>query len=577
MLPLFGKDLKTMENAFSCKWELSFEQGVTFEEARLYSLPGKELKSAQELVLVDDMADIGKLVPGGHIPAQSTAVVRGTFESDTDGEMIITAGADWWFHGFINGVPFGDTEASGNAAHPISALDQIYLVKFQKGTNIITFHLRAGVNWHFGVTLLPMPQKLPRNFRVINSIAAVMLEKDFHLEHDPLVFNVSADKANVAVEFSIPALCGIRITPADGGKSVTKWSKVCGLREYRQIHHFAFDGLNAGTSYNYEILNQNEKLGVEKVIYSGKFTTFPAKADAHRFTVFSDTQLATAAKTRALEEFIANTPVKKADFIVALGDMASGFGNFSEAYFTGVIDVLRANGVLQPLEMVRGNHELWGAEAQLYSAFFGLPYGAFTFGDTFYIRLDSGEDQPPVLSPDGRTQKSDLAEYYAEQAAWLEKVVATPECRNAKRRIVLAHATPFEFHGIYTAGNIQKMVGKLFYGENPVCKIDLWIAGHIHYPMYFDPVGGKIYGLHPKKELLVPTENDLKNIHFPVYVNDGPHGGGSELSVLDIDCRIGDIVVRCLLRDGKTVDEVVIAPGKAVEVKQSEFDLLWSK
>ena len=549
--------------------------GATFEDARLYSLPGKELKSAMPLDLVDGMTDLGKLTK--HVPGKSVAIIRGVFNAPEDGEVIIGCGADWWLHGFINGEPFGDTEENGNASYPIGRLDQLYTGKVHKGTNIITFHLRAGNNWHFGVTLLPIQPDAPRNYRVMNRINAFILEKDFRLAHEPLVFDLSTDEANVCVEFSQPALCGITYTPANGGKSVSQWSKVYGQRDYRQIHHFQLTGLTAGTTYNYEIVRLNERAGTEKAVFSGQFTTFPADASSHRFAVFSDTQTPTNIKRQGFEDFIANTPLKEADFIVSLGDMASGFGNFSDAYFTDFIDILKARKITQPLAMVRGNHELWGEESLLYTRFFGRPYGAFTYGDTFYIRLDSGEDQPRKLAPGNRTLKSDFKEFLAEEAAWLEKVIATPECRNAKRRIVLAHATPFELHEKHMANSLEKMVGKLFYGENPPCKIDLWIAGHIHYPMRFDPVAGKVYGdISPKKSFAL-TEKDRQKIRFPVYTNDGPRGGGAEISMLDVTCMENGILIRYILPNGKIVDEVMIRPGREIEVKYSEFKLLWSK
>ena len=549
--------------------------GATVEDARLYSLPGKELKSAMPLSFVDGMVDLGRLTR--HEPAKSIAVVRGVFEAEDEGDMIIGCGADWWLHGFINGKPFGDTAATGNGSHPIGRLDQLYMARVQKGTNIITFYLRAGNNWHFGVTLLPLQPEFPRNYRIMNRINAFILNGEFRLVRAPLLFDVSTDEANVCVEFSLPAVCGITYTPANGGKSVTRWNKIYGQRDYRQIHHFQLTGLTAGTTYNYEILRQDETAGTETAIFTGQFTTFPANAAEHRFAVFSDTQTPTNIKRQGFEDFIANTPLKEADFIVSLGDMASGFGNFSDAYFTDFIDILKARKITAPLAMVRGNHELWGAESLLYSRFFGRPYGAFTYGDTFYIRLDSGEDQPRKLAPRNVTQKSDFQEYFAEEAAWLEKVIATPECRNAKRRIVLAHATPFELHEKHMANSLEKMLGKLFYGENPLCKIDLWIAGHIHYPMRFDPVAGKVYGdISPKKSFAL-TEKDRQQIRFPVYTNDGPRGGGAEISMLDVTCMENGILIRYILPNGKIVDEVMIRPGREIEVKYSEFKLLWSK
>ena len=62
-------------------WSIAFDKGFSFEDARLFSLPGNDLKNGQTLLLsADNMADLGKLAPG-FIPAESKAVVRGIYNA----------------------------------------------------------------------------------------------------------------------------------------------------------------------------------------------------------------------------------------------------------------------------------------------------------------------------------------------------------------------------------------------------------------------------------------------------------------------------------------------------------------
>ena len=557
------------------RWQITFTKGLSFEDARKLSLPDTELPGAIPLVLKDDFADIGKLTPG-FVPAETTAVARYVFNMPESGKLIISAGADWWFHGFINGTPFGDTEANGNAAHPISAMDQIYVVDVVKGENIITFHLRAGNSWHFGVKIMPLPGAWPQDYRIMKRLITKVLESSVRPVYPPTVFNISRNSADVTVEFSIPVLCGIRFAPAKGGEKITQWNTVYGQRDYQQINHFSLKGLQPDTEYVCEILRHDETTARETVEASVRFTTTPASGQKHRLMVFSDVQFPTAKKHQIIKEFISNTPLAQADAIVALGDMASGFGNFTQAYFTDFTEILRAKNVLKPLYFIRGNHELWGEESGLYSRFFGRPYGAFTHGDILYIMLDTGEDQPRQMLPLNRTQKSEFKEYYAEQSAWLRELVNSPVCRNAKKRIVLAHTPPFEFNDRFMAKNISSMVKELFYGKNPLCRIDLWVAGHIHYPLRYDPAAGKLHGGKLKRPVAL-TENDIRNVHFPVYVNDGPGGSISYASVLDIVTCEESITVRCFLPDGTCADESVIRSGKPFEVKSTMFEELWSR
>ena len=105
------------------------------------------------------------------------------------------------------------------------------------------------------------------------------------------------------------------------------------------------------------------------------------------------------------------------------------------------------------------------------------------------------------------------------------------------------------------------MAGEFFYGKNPKCRVDLWFSAHTHSPYQYDPVAGKFYladyyiahDRKTKKNKVMPMvrkkpfsfkEQDKKNFHFPIIVNDGPSGAGVHLSALLVETAPSNIRVR---------------------------------
>lgn len=558
-------------------WKILPGDNISPEEAAKYSISADALDDdmAEELVFKDHLTDLKEIFPDFK-PAKSTAIVKCVIESDVSCRVLISAGADWWMHGFINGKPFGDTAVNGNVSHPITSFDHIYQVTLNAGKNTVIFHLQAGITWYFGVQIFPMPQNWPDDYRSLDILCRNIIDRTCKLLHEPVIHGVSTDSARICAEFTYPVLSVLRWRKSGMKEFSESRITLYGQWEYSQMSCFCLNGLDADSSYEYEICCYDEKTAVYTKIFSGEFRTFPAGYLPHTFAAFSDLQVSPALKHQALRDFAANTPLPQADFIASLGDVASGFGNFSAAYFTDFTDILKECNCRQPLEFSRGNHELWGSESTLYSRYLGTPYGAFQYGDVFYIRLDSGEDQPRQERPCHYTQRSHMSEYYRQQHDFLAEVIRTPACRNARYRIVLAHACPFEFEFPFYGKNIRDFAGEFFYGDDPLCKIDLWLCGDVHSPYRYDPVSGKIHGAKTGRARPAnPTEADRRDIRFPVYVNDGPGYAGADLSMAAVKVDADGIHICSYLPDGTVVDDIDIVPGREFLVKKSNYELLW--
>lgn len=94
-----------------------------------------------------------------------------------------------------------------------------------------------------------------------------------------------------------------------------------------------------------------------------------------------------------------------------------------------------------PAVYLRGNHELRGAMSlrlwDYLEKMNGALYTAFTYGDTRFVVLDTGEDKPD--GADIYYGLNDFSALRAAQADFLKRELASPQFRKAARRVLIHH------------------------------------------------------------------------------------------------------------------------------------------
>ena len=139
---------------------------------------------------------------------------------------------------------------------------------------------------------------------------------------------------------------------------------------------------------------------------------------------------------------------------------------------------------------------------------------------------------------------------------------------------MLAHTVPLEWESPEYAATAAMLVGEYFYGDAPRCPIDLWIGSHVHIPYRYDPVRRELAGVPrrvtPKKTLRM-TPGDLRNIRFPVFVNDGPRAANGGASLTRVEMRDGVLTVSCITSAGKVLDRVKFRRGEPFEVVETTY------
>lgn len=436
----------------------------------------------------------------------------------------------------------------------------------------MAIHLRPGcASWGFAFALLPDLAEWPQDQTERKMLFRLAFPDKIErvCSGGPLVSKVSTDSVVITTAFSLPSAAGVRIWENGTNKTQAKeiWTSQYGLKENHRLHRFEFTGLKPNTPYAYEALFLNEETAEVVSAGTGIFTTFPVDGDRHSFSVFGDTQVMDEARVRFLTDCLDNDLLTGA-FCVSLGDMASEFSDFNRAYFTSATNLLKYPKMKTPFVPVRGNHEFRGRETAYYGRAFGCPYFSFTYGDTIYVVLDTGEDKPVQQLPNHYTLRDDFNVYFKEQSEWLHELAKSDAFKNAKHRIVLAHCTPFETIDRFMAPNVKSCAEDLFFGKDAPFKPDLWICGHTHVPFRYDPVTRQLTHLTEKPEKKYNlSEKDMDAVDFPVIVNDGAFATIRRLSVLQVDVEPDVIRAKMLRCDGTAFDAIEVRKGQPFKIQ----------
>ena len=547
-----------------------FDKNFKPEDAQKASLSGDVPGKKHPFVMTKKNSFNLKNLCGTYTPIKDAAIVSFSINSPASGIYHLGLGADFWYSCYLDGKLIGTTEPKGEPADIPSYLNSSYKVRLKKGENRFFAHTRPGIaSWQFSCGLLPdfsaWPQSMKERQQLFNS---QFPQKDSMT--GPFVTHVSTKQAQICFEFSRNIATELRFK-VSGSKNRSRTlspAPVLGRIPRKKLHRFDVKKLLPGKKYDFEIFDL-EKLSAP--IASGTFTTLPSEASHHTLTAISDTQVADLPREELIRSLVRKGIFKNTDLLVSLGDVCSTFNDFNAAYFDSFLIPFREEGVHAPFYPVRGNHEYRGRDTDKFTLFFGTPYYAFRYGEVLYIVIDTGEDKPRLLQNGHYTLLTDTKRYFQQQKRWLERLSKSSLCKKAKKRIVLAHATPFEWESKYYAQNIASFAG-VFFGKNPQCPIDLWLCGDIHSPYRFDPVTKELAGAVRTPSAKRPcrlTSNDRENIQFPVYVNDGPRGAGKDFSVTRLEVKPDHIKVTCTGNDGTVMDEIIIRKKQPFEIKNT--------
>jgi predicted phosphodiesterase len=315
----------------------------------------------------------------------------------------------------------------------------------------------------------------------------------FAIVHGPSLQLPASTSVTVVWHTTRPAVSRVEYGPTDRLGSTAISAEHGLIANNRTSHVIRLTGLSPGTAYRYRVVSR-EFVGYEKqhivkygdTVSSGvfSFTTLDDRKPTCSFALVSDIH----ENATRLDALLARLDWRATSFVVFDGDMVNDFMNLDQPFAGFVDEAVARFARTTPFVYVRGNHDVRGRYARQLTDYFpaadGRAYYSFNQGPAHVVVLDSGED------------KEDTHEYYnglvafeayrREQARWLAEDLRSEPARRARFRIVLSHIPPY---GGDTFA-IQD-VRKAWEGAANQGRVDLWLSGHVHRYLRFDPAPGK--------------------------------------------------------------------------------------
>lgn len=318
--------------------------------------------------------------------------------------------------------------------------------------------------------------------------------------HGPWNSSVSADSAVISWESASAGKGTLHFRKAGDKKFSTRTAVTKGDKK---VHHVRLEKLSPGTLYEYHA-------GDGKI---RSFRTLDPKSADFTFAFTTDIHGDNVNFKKLL-----NLPaVRKADFLFLGGDLITGItGRYS--CYNAFLDTLSANWP-KAAYYFRGNHEYRGITApflELTAPFSGKSYGAFFHKGVFFLFLDTGDDSTTGTP------------YMKEQYKFLDRVLRSPEFRNARYRILMAHQ-PLIPSKNWTSGELRALYAVMEKNQAHT-KIDLMLSGHIHSCNRMLKGEKQITSSNPR----INGRKVTRSFPFPIFVND-------KCGVILVDVRKGQL------------------------------------
>ena len=148
----------------------------------------------------------------------------------------------------------------------------------------------------------------------------------------------------------------------------------------------------------------------------------------------------------------------------------------------------------------------------------------------------------------------DMNKLMTRQAAWLKHIRNTPEFRNARFRVVMAHGEPMVSKNVFN-NNIRNLALDLLRDDSDNGRIHLWLAGHCH--RYWRAARGSkslVSRIEPKGSAALAAAP----VNF--LTCDGPKGNAAspDFSYISVKCTPEKLHIKAIDDKGRKFDEFEI-------------------
>lgn len=264
------------------------------------------------------------------------------------------------------------------------------------------------------------------------------------------------------------------------------------IAEFGRFGHMRFAGeeLDPGSlqgyyvkqkEYRQQLKTRNEKYSGEEYVEEGEIAAIRPDQfdivmlnDVHHGLSFYPKLLDYAPKNVALTVFAGD-----------ILDHSRSEQDFDKFLDSAMAYAGRRTGCLT--RFARGNHETMGLYAPFVRNHVALQdnalYGAVTVGDTRLLFLDTGNEG----TDEGLNNWNDMDRHIAVERRWLDREIASPEWKGARRRIAFAHIPP-DYGKLKRSARIASL-----YEPLAAANLTLLCAGHEHDGHFEEPGEGRPY------------------------------------------------------------------------------------
>ncbi|MBE6364903.1 MAG: metallophosphoesterase [Lentisphaerae bacterium] len=484
-------------------------------------------------------------------------ILTADFTVTDGGKAVLGCGNDWKMRLFLNDREIFNSLEYGNAEYPVSASNHKILVDLLSGKNSLraeVFFGGAGAQIAFNLEKYAAPQ----------------------LKYGPYLLYPDSYSGEITIAFATTFPVPAAVEYRKGGERQwhTVYDNLGGkIRRNAPVHLIRLKNLECDCQYEYRAKLIDTAQNYAELPQESRFLVIPGRKCC--FTATGDLQLP-ALRKDMLKQSIAQTP--DAGFFAFLGDLC-WVGDFDRNVIGDFTELFReVSGGTLPLVMVRGNHEYYGHDSDRYFEYFSMPepgedsYGIFRIGEVCFFILDCGDDSPRRPAP-SVWMLHDIEPFLEAEAKWLATAIEHPMCRTAKYRVVFCHGIPLGDPLEYLPGHVRKLIDPFFAGKDPVCKIHLFIGGHVHYPFRSFP--GENCCRTALPEALHGHPANGEKYYFPVITVSGPRENlpdGLEQSGIRVQMEREMLEVVSFDRTGREYDRIEILPdGSVTEISSSEF------
>lgn len=406
------------------------------------------------------------------------------------------------------------------------------------------FAMRYGIN---------IPDMTREEFEKLSAKRAISAQK---VTHGPFLSNPTKDSVTVAwaTAGKVPSFVEFREKGSTAAPRKAFSGKLHGILGHNTQHLAVLDNLTPGKEYEYEIFTMSPVVLKPVSTKIKRFFKMPeAKEQNFSFIASSDIHSDVA----FLRGICKTEAGKKAAFHMVIGDLLSHAAG-PEALYNGIVDPMvieeQKDAYDRPMLFARGNHEQWGVYASDYYNVLRHPtdktYYTFSYGDVFFIVLDTGND----VADTPKNLFFSSSELLAEQLEFLKKVEKTDAYRNAKYRVVFQHIPPLSARMKFYK-QFHDLLKPLTTSVTPP---DAILCGHMHAYMRLDANSNRYH------EKSTARHSKRSPITTPLPCTMLVNSNSTAL-----DCRVSpeklEIIVFVPDKDGKVskvIDTVTIKPQK---------------